>query len=339
MPERLVQDDCELRALAVEEPIERTLSKRNDYTETYIETSTGRVLVAHTIQEINNSRPVIITYHDLGLNYVSNFQAFFNFPDFKELSASFPIFHINAPGQEDGAEPLAGDYEYPSMEQLAEQVQEVINHFKIVKYIGIGVGLGANVLTRHALAYPERVECLALVNTVITKAGWVEWGYQKRNISHMRTTGITQPVQEYLLWHHLGDDYAERAHDLLQVYKDYFAHNVSAANLVGLVEQFIWRSEIPLTRDFNSTLGSLVKGNMLQAPVLNLVGIHAASAVIEGTVTFNGSLNPSKTNWMKFQDAAMVLEEAPDKVTQALRLFLQGQGFCLNIRKTNALPL
>ena len=28
MPESLVQDDCELRALAVEEPLERSLSKR-----------------------------------------------------------------------------------------------------------------------------------------------------------------------------------------------------------------------------------------------------------------------------------------------------------------------
>ena len=219
----------------------------------------------------------------------------------QDLTAGFPIFHINAPGQEDGAQTLPADYEYPSMEQLAEEVQEVINHFKIVKYIGVGVGLGANVLTRHSLAYPERVECLMLVNTVITKAGWVEWGYQKRNISHLRTTGITQTVQEYLLWHHLGDDYAERAHDLLQVYKDYFAHNVNAANLAGLVEQYIWRSDIPLCRDSSSALGGLVKGTMLEAPVLNLVGIHAASMVIEGTVTFNGSLNPSKANWMKVQ--------------------------------------
>ena len=61
----------------------RSLSKSNSYTETYVETSTGRVLVAHTQQEITNSRPVIVTYHDLGLNYVSNFQAFFNYPDFK----------------------------------------------------------------------------------------------------------------------------------------------------------------------------------------------------------------------------------------------------------------
>ena len=190
------------------------------------------------------------------------------------------------------------------MEQLAEEVQEVLNHFKIVKYIGIGVGLGANVLTRHSLAYPERVECLMLVNTVITKAGWVEWGYQKRNVSHLRTTGITQTVQEYLLWHHLGDDYNDRAHDLLQVYKDYFAHNVNPLNLAGLVEQYIWRSDIPLCRDSSSALGGLVKGTMLEAPVLNLVGIHAASEIIEGTVTFNGSLEPSKANWIKVQVGA-----------------------------------
>ena len=77
--------------------------------------------------------------------------------------------------------------------------------------------MGANVLTRHSLAYPERVEAMMLVNTCTTKAGWVEWGCQKRNISHMRTTGITQTVLDYLLWHHLGDDFAERAHDILQV--------------------------------------------------------------------------------------------------------------------------
>jgi len=330
MPEKLV-DDCELRALAVEDPIERSLSKSNNYTETYVETGTGRVLVAHTNQEINNRKPVIVTYHDLGLNYISNYQAFFNYPDFKEIAEGFPIFHINAPGQEDGAPTLPADYEYPSMEQLAEQVQEVLNHFKIVKYIGIGVGLGSNVLTRHALSYPERVECMMLVNTCTTKAGWVEWGYQKRNISHMRTTGITQTVLDYLMWHHLGDDHAIRAHDLLQVYKDYFSHNVNAANLAPLVEQYIWRTDINLTRDISEK-------NTVQAPVLNLVGIHAAAAIIDETVTFNGRLTPTKANWIKIQEAAMVLEETPDKVTQALRLFLQGQGFCLNIRK-NAIPL
>jgi len=85
---------------------------------------------------------------------------------------------VNAPGQEEGAAPLPEGYEYPTMEQLAEQVQEVLNHFSLVRYIGIGIGLGANVLVRHALQYPERVDSLMVANACSGKAGWVEWGYQ-----------------------------------------------------------------------------------------------------------------------------------------------------------------
>ena len=33
-------------------------------------------------------------------------------------------------------------------------MNEIINHFGIVKYVGFGVGLGGNVLIRHALLYP-----------------------------------------------------------------------------------------------------------------------------------------------------------------------------------------
>jgi len=193
----------------------------------------------------------------------------------------------------------------------------------------VGVGLGANVLVRHALQYPERVDSLMLANCCTGKAGWVEWGYQKRNVSHLRTVGVSQPVLDYLLWHHLGSQYEERAHDLLQVYKHYFSNSVSGSNLAPLVEQYIWRTEVQLTRDPSEK-------NTLVPPVLNLVGIH--SPFIDESVTFNGQLTPSKTNWIKVQEAAMVLEEQPAKVCQAFRLFLQGQGFCLKLRKANALP-
>jgi len=142
----------------------------------------------------------------------------------------------------------------------------------------------------------------------------------------LRTVGVSQPVLDFLLWHHLGPNYEERAHDLLQVYKQYFSNSVNGMNLAPLVEQYIWRTEIPLTRD-------VTEKNTLTPPVLNLVGIH--SPFIEESVNFNGQLTPSKTNWIKVQEAAMVLEEQPGKVCQALRLFLQGQGFCLKLRKSN----
>jgi len=317
-------DECELRTLAIEDPAERTLVKETLYTEETVETSTGNVLVAYSG---DRSKPVILTYHDLGLNYVSNYQAFFNYPEMREITNNFCVFHVNAPGQEEGAGPLPDGYEYPTMEQLAEQVQEVLNYFSLVRYIGVGVGLGANVLVRHALQYPERVDSLMLVNTCTTRAGWVEWGYQKRNVSHLRTVGVSQVVLDYLLWHHLGQNYEERAHDLLQVYKHHFSTAVNGLNLAPLVEQYIWRTDVDLTRDGTEK-------NTLVPPVLNLVGIH--SPFIDESVVFNGQLTPSKANWIKVQEAAMVLEEQPGKVCQAFRLFLQGQGFCLKLRKPNS---
>ncbi len=88
-----------------------------------------------------------------------------------EILQHFCVFHINAPGQEEGASPLPDAFEYPNMDDLAEQINEVINHFSVVRYIGIAVGFGANVMLRHALRYPERVDSLMLINCVTTAPG------------------------------------------------------------------------------------------------------------------------------------------------------------------------
>ncbi len=102
------------------------------------------------------------------------------------------MYHVNAVGQEDGAERLPEEFEYPNMDEMAEQVKDVIDHFAVVRYIGLGVGLGANVLLRHALKYPERVHSLVLVNATCQAGGWIEWAYQKRNVNHLRQHGVTQ---------------------------------------------------------------------------------------------------------------------------------------------------
>ena len=39
-----------------------------------------------------------------------------------EVVQNFCILHVNAPGQEEGAPVLPGDFLYPNMDELAEQV-------------------------------------------------------------------------------------------------------------------------------------------------------------------------------------------------------------------------
>lgn len=95
-------------------------------------------------------------------------------------------------------------YVYPSMDELAEQLLFVLGYFGLKSVIGFGVGAGANILARFALAHPEKVNALCLINCVSTQAGWIEWGYQKLNVRHLRSQGMTQGVLDYLMWHHFG---------------------------------------------------------------------------------------------------------------------------------------
>lgn len=90
------------------------------------------------------------------------------------------------------------------MDELAEHLLFVLSHFGLKSVIGFGVGAGANILARFALAHPEKVNALCLINCVSTQAGWIEWGYQKLNVRHLRSQGMTQGVLDYLMWHHFG---------------------------------------------------------------------------------------------------------------------------------------
>ncbi|XP_032689802.1 protein NDRG3 isoform X2 [Odontomachus brunneus] len=314
-------DDIELKNIQLQFPALRYLSRDDgSVREERVETDKGSVLVA---VQGNRAKPAILTYHDLGLNYISSFQAFFNYIDMRVLLENFCVYHVNAPGQEEGAPTLPEDYTYPSMEELAEQLLFVLGHFGIKSVIGFGVGAGANILARFALAHPEKVNALCLINCLSTQAGWIEWGYQKLNVRHLRSQGMTQGVLDYLMWHHFGRGTEERNHDLVQVYKNYFERRVNPTNLALFIDSYVRRTDLNITRELDPTRKK--EGLTLSVPVMNITG--ALSPHVDDTVTLNGRLDPTNSSWMKISDCGMVLEEQPGKVSEAFRLFLQGEGY------------
>lgn len=308
-------EDLEMQQINLDISNSRRLSSDGSCTEVRVQTDRGDIIVAC---RGDRKKPAILTYHDIGLNYSSNFQNFFNTYEMRGLTQHFALYHVNAPGQEEGAAKLPDNYVYPSMDELARQLLFVVGHFGIKYFIGFGVGAGANVLARFGKMYPSKVEGMILVNCSPTQAGWLEWGYQKVNALSLRKRGMTDGVADYMVWHHFGRNPSS---DTRQVYRDYFTNCINASNLAMFINSYIQRTDLGIGR----------KCRTIGATILNLTG--ANSPHINDTISLNGRLDPALCSWMKISDSAMVLEEQTDVTVEAFTLFLQGLGY-VNARRT-----
>ncbi|XP_065570918.1 protein NDRG3-like [Artemia franciscana] len=331
----------------------KSLAKNHTlYDEEKVETSHGKLVVA---VQGERSKPAIITYHDLGLNHIANFQNFFNFSETKSFISNFCVYHVNAPGQEEGAKDLPHGFVYPTMDELAEQLVYIVAHFNLTRIIGLGVGVGANILARFATKYPEKVKGLILINTVSTAASWNERWNQKLNAYHLNHTGMGQGTLDYLM-DYFGLEYQERQHDLHLTFREYLARHVNPRNLALFINSYIERSDLGITRpdekhldlcDYNPFLEAIQniysyvqryfrpvsgmsekkthEGCQMPVSTLNITGAYRPHK--EAVVTFNSRLDPTRSDYVECSDCSMVLEEQPAKIIKAMKLFLQGIGF------------
>lgn len=366
MAEKLTE--VELSSIQMHETRPRVLAKdsliHGIIQEDDIETAFGQV---HVCVQGDRGRTPIFTYHDLGLNSTTCFQGFFNFEDMQVILRHFTVYHINAPGQHEGARTLAyrgmttsesdtllqammkneteaaqrasslttlsnpevlQGYTYPTMDQLAEMLNPVMQYYGLKTFIGFGVGAGANVLSRFALSHPEKVDGLVLINCTASRCGWTEWGYQKLNMWYLKSGQLSETTKEYLMWHWFGKKTLSENSDLVQAYTDYI-QTLNPTNLGYFIESYTNRTDLEIVREFDPFLKKEVRN--FKCPVM-LVG-GDASPHLNDVINMNARLDPENSTWMKFECGGMVHEEAPSKLCEAFRLFLQGMGYIPSLSK------
>ncbi|KAL8608418.1 hypothetical protein ACOMHN_002651 [Nucella lapillus] len=328
--------DIELMSIEATDPMPRSFA--NDASavllqEDDVETPFGNI---HVAIQGDRTKPAILTFHDIGLNHVTCFQGFFSFREMQPILRHFCVYHVNAPGQEEGAlhlkpeqdvlgnpQSLGSRFVYPTMDQLAEAVHAIVEHYELKSIIGFGVGAGANVLARYELAHHDRVDSLVVLNPCATQAGWVEWGYQKMNSWYLFGGQLTNFTEEYLLWHWFGKKTRWENNDLTTVYQDY-VKTVNAQNLALFIESYLKRTDLGIVREMDPM--RKVSARSMRCRTLILVGDD--SPHIDQVVEMNGRMMPEETDFMKLADCGgMPLEEQPGKVCEAFRLFLQGMGY------------
>ncbi|CAN0829406.1 Protein NDL1 [Linum grandiflorum] len=148
----------------------------------------------------DQEKPPLITYPDVGLNFMSCFQGLFYCPEAAPLLLhNFCIYHIDAPGHELGADVISPDAPLLSVDDLADQVAEVLDYFGLQQVLCLGVTAGAYILTLFAMKYRERVLGLILVSPICKTPSWTEWLYNKVLTNVLYFYGMCGIMKECLL--------------------------------------------------------------------------------------------------------------------------------------------
>ncbi|XP_046874644.1 protein NDRG1a isoform X1 [Hypomesus transpacificus] len=286
-----------------------------EVTEHDVETPHGRIHC--TMKGVpKGDRPVILTFHDIGLNHKTCFDSLFNHEDMLEIMQHFAVCHVNAPGQHEGANTFSTGYEYPSMDQLSESLPLVLKHFGLKSVIGIGIGAGAYILTRFALDYPAMVEGLLLININPCAEGWMDWAAQK-------ITGWAHAMPDMIISHLFGKEEIHNNLDLIATYRHHITTDMNQFNLQHFVKSYTSRRDLEIERPIPGG-SSTVK--TLKCPSLLVVG--DSSPAVDAVVECNTKLDPTKTTLLKMADCGgMPQVDQPAKLTEAFKYFIQGMGY------------
>uniref|UniRef100_A0A673JK98 Protein NDRG2 n=1 Tax=Sinocyclocheilus rhinocerous TaxID=307959 RepID=A0A673JK98_9TELE len=237
------------------------------------------------------NRPVILTYHDIGLNHKSCFNTLFNFEDMQEITQHFAVVHVDAPGQQESAPPFPTGYQYPTMDELAEMLP--------------------------SLNEPALVEGLVLINVDPCAKGWIDWAASK-------LSGWTSSLVDIVMAHHFSTDELTENQEIIQTYRLHIAQDINQDNLALFCHSYNSRRDLEIERPVLGLYENTVK--TLKCPALLIVG--DTSPAVEAVVECNSRLNPTKTTLLKMADCGGLPQVVqPGKLAEAFKYFVQGMGY------------
>ncbi|XP_072532168.1 protein NDRG1a isoform X2 [Salminus brasiliensis] len=280
-----------------------------------VETPYGRVHC--TMKGVpKGDRPVILTLHDIGLNHKTCFDTLFNHEDMQEIMQHFAVCHVDAPGQQEGANTFSTGYEYPSMDQLSETLPVVLKHFGLKSVIGMAVGAGAYILAKFALDYPAMVEGVVLININPCAEGWMDWAAHK-------ISGWTHAMPDMLISHLFGKEEIQLNHDLIGTYRHHIINDMNQFNLQLFIKAYNSRRDLEIERPVP---GGAINVRTIKCPSLLVVG--DSSPAVDAVVECNTKLDPTKTTLLKMADCGGLPQvDQPGKLTEAFKYFIQGMGY------------
>ncbi|CAH8551812.1 unnamed protein product [Heterobilharzia americana] len=292
------------------------------------------------IQGPRNSNVAFLTVHDLGCNH-NEMVNFLAHESMEPLANRCTWIHVDVPGQGDGEADLPSDYTFPTVQQLAEGMNEVCDALRLQHIVIFGEGAGANILIRLAMLRQDLILGAVLIHCTGTSAGLSE-SLRDRLIGwKLNTVGMNPAAESYLLMHRFGsvadaEDEIELK-EVLKKFRQSLRNAINPRNLNKFIMSFMSRTKI------------LENVDQIRCPVLLFTGTLAShnhtvfrlhNALL--SAVRNDPDLQGKVELIQVENVANVLSEQPEKVADSLQYFIQGLGLAgglVNRRMSSTIPV
>jgi pimeloyl-ACP methyl ester carboxylesterase len=274
---------------------------------------------------------VILTVHDIGCDH-SMYLEFVEHPKMSAIRSRTVWVHVDVPGQGQDAPDLPTDYQFPTMQQIGEDLIHVLEQLKVREVICFGEGAGANILARFAMAHGQRVLGVCLLHTTGTTIGLLQSLKDKVSSWKLDSFGMNPAAESYLILHRFGTTKFSKASDkeelkaIVEGYQETLRNKANPKNLKKFVEAFLKRTSI--TENLKN----------LNCRILLVTG---QQSVFNGTTrSMHQSIlktcgDKTKVEFIEVGGVANVLEEKPDNLVECFQYFLQGLGLVSSVPMQN----
>jgi len=269
---------------------------------------------------------VILTVHDLGCDHTM-YTDFVLHPKMTSIRDRTVWVHVNVPGQDAEAADLPADYVFPKMQTLGEELIHVLDQLKIKEVICFGEGAGANILSRFAMAYPNRILGCIFLHCTGSSASLMESLKDKVISWKLDHVGVNPTAESYLVLHRYGAFHSaedeEQLKNIIENFQSNLRTKANKKNLKKFVETFLKRTTI-----------AEQMGNKIKCPILFLTG---QKSVFNGTtrnlynIMMKKATDKGKVEFIEIAGVANILEERPNKIVESFQYFLQGCGLISSV--------
>lgn len=266
----------------------------------------------------DQDKPALITYPDLALNYTSCFQGLFLCPEaFSLLLHNFCIYHISPPGHELGAAEISPDEPVLSVDDLADQIAEVLDYFRLGAVMCMGITAGAYILTLFAIKYTKRVMGLILVSPLCKSPSWTEWLCNKVMSNLLYFCGMCSFVKELLLVRY----FSKEARGSVEV---------PESDVVRTCRRLLGERQSPNVWRFLEAINERpdITGGLRKLRCRSLIFVGENSPFHFEALQMASKLDRRFSALVEVQACgSMVTEEQPDAMLTPMEYFLTGLGF------------